>query len=301
VKPVVAFVSARAARGLDEDLPPFEAALRAAGVRMEVVDWDDPTVQWESFDLALLRSTWDYTEHLREFLGWVDATARRTTVLNPPAVVRWNTDKHYLRELARAAVPVPVVPSTFVEPGESAESALDSFLARHDCPEFVVKPSVGANSRDTERHARTRVEPAVAQARRLLDAERSVLLQPYLDSVDRDGETSLIYFAGKFSHAIRKAPVLLHGVAGSPAVGLLAQERITPRVPGADELRVAERVLAALPFETPLYARIDLIRDAGGAPTLLELELTEPSLFLVHAPGAAERFAAAVLEVARTL
>jgi hypothetical protein len=294
VKSVVAFVSARAARGLDEDLRPFEAALQAAGVRMEVVDWDDPTVQWESFDLALLRSTWDYTERLREFLVWVDATARRTTLLNPPSIVRWNTDKHYLRELARAAV--PVVPSTFVEPGESAERALDSFLARHDCPEFVVKPSVSANSRDTERHARTRIESAVAQARRLLDAERSVLLQPYLDSVDRDGETSLIYFAGKFSHAIRKAPVLLHGVAGSPAVGPLVQERITPRVPGVDELRVAEKVFAALPFETPLYARIDLIRDAGGAPTLLELELTEPSLFLVHAPGAAERFAAAVLE-----
>jgi hypothetical protein len=294
VKPVVAFVSARAARGLDEDLRPFEAALQAAGVRMEVVDWDDPTVQWESFDLALLRSTWDYTERLREFLVWVDATARRTTVLNPPAVVRWNTDKHYLRELARAAV--PVVPSTFVEPGESAERALDSFLARHDCREFVVKPSVSANSRDTERHARTRVEPAVAQARRLLDTERSVLLQPYLDSVDRDGETSLIYFGGKFSHAIRKAPVLPPGVAGSPAVRLSAQERITPRVPGADELRVAETVLAVLPFDTPLYARIDLIRDADGAPTLLELELTEPSLFLVHAPGAAERFAAAVLD-----
>jgi O-ureido-D-serine cyclo-ligase len=299
VTPVVAFVSARAARGLDEDLPPFEAAMQSAGVRMEVVDWDDPTVQWESFDLALLRSTWDYTERLREFLVWVDATARRTTVLNPPAVVRWNTDKHYLRELARAAV--PVVPSTFVEPGDSAEQALNSFLARHECPEFVVKPTVSANSRDTERHSRTRVEPAVAQARRLLDAERSVLLQPYLDSVDRDGETSLIYFAGKFSHAIRKAPMLPPGVGGPPTIGLIVRERITPLVPGADELRVAEKALAALSFETPLYARVDLIRDARGAPTLLELELTEPSLFLVHAPGAAERFAAAVLEVARTL
>ena len=96
MKPVVALVTARAARGLDEDLPPLAAALQAAGVRMEVVDWDDPTVDWESFDLALLRSTWDYTERLREFLVWVDATARRTTVLNPPSVVRWNTDKHYL-------------------------------------------------------------------------------------------------------------------------------------------------------------------------------------------------------------
>jgi O-ureido-D-serine cyclo-ligase len=127
------------------------------------------------------------------------------------------------------------------------------------------------------------------------------LLQPYLDSVDRDGETALIYFAGHFSHAIRKGPLLPPGLAGSPAVGLFAAERITPRTPGADELGVADLVLAALPFKAPLYARIDLIRDAGGAPTLLEVELTEPSLFFAHATGAAERFTATVLEVTHTL
>jgi hypothetical protein len=299
LKPVIALITAREARGLDEDLPPLEAAMQAAGVRTEVADWDDPRVEWGSFDLALLRSTWDYIDRLREFLVWVDSTARCTILLNSPSVVRWNTDKHYLAELARAAV--PVVPSTFIEPGESADRALQSFLARHDCPEFVVKPSVGAGSRDTERHVRTRVEPAVSQTRRLLDAKRSVLLQPYLDSVDRDGETALVYFAGKFSHAIRKAPLLPPGLTGSPAVGLFAPEQITPRIPGADELLVADKVLAALPFEMPLYARIDLIRDAAGAPTLLELELTEPSLFLAHAAGAAERLTSAVLELSTTL
>jgi O-ureido-D-serine cyclo-ligase len=141
----------------------------------------------------------------------------------------------------------------------------------------------------------------VAQTQRLLSAERSVLLQPYLNSVDRDGETALIYVAGQFSHAIRKGPLLPPGLAGSPAVGLFAPEKVTPRTPGMDELRVADRVLAALPFAAPLYARIDLIRDATGAPTLLELELTEPSLFFGYATGAAERFTAAALEVASTV
>jgi hypothetical protein len=292
----VALVTTREARDLDEDLPPLEAAMRAVGARTQIVDWHDSQVDWGSFDVALLRSTWDYTECLREFLVWVDATARHTTLLNPPDVVRWNTDKHYLAELARAAV--PVVPSTFVEPGDNAASALHAFLAQHpDTAEFVVKPSVGAGSRDTQRHARTRIEPAIAQAQRLLDAERSVVLQPYLDSVDRDGETALMYFHGRFSHAIRKAALL----KGSPVVGLFAPERIVPRNPGADELRVAEQVLDAIPFATPLYARIDLIRDAAGAPTLLELELTEPSLFFAHASGSAERFTAAVLEVAGTI
>jgi hypothetical protein len=297
MKPLVALVTAREARGLDEDMPLLEAALEAAGARSQMVDWDDAKVDWGAFDLVLLRSTWDYTDRLREFLVWVDAAASRTTLLNPPSVVRWNTDKHYLAELARAGV--PVVPSTFIEPGESADLALHDFLGRHpNSAEFVVKPSVGAGSRDTQRHLRGAVEPAVAQALRLLNAERSVLLQPYLDSVDRDGETALMYFAGQFSHAIRKGPLLPPGLAGSPAVGLFAPEKITSRTPGVDELQVAERVLAALPFSAPLYARIDLIRDGAGAPTLLELELTEPSLFFAHAPGTAERFTSVVLTAA---
>jgi hypothetical protein len=116
-----------------------------------------------------------------------------------------------------------------------------------------------------------------------------VLLQPYLGQVDHHGETALIYFAGRFSHAIRKGPLLRRG--GAPTDALFAAEEITPRMPGADELQVAERALAALPFAAPLYARVDLIPSADARPCLLELELTEPSLFFAQAPGAAERFA----------
>ena len=290
----VALITAREARELDEDLPPLEAALHAAGVRTRVVDWDDADADWASFDVALIRSTWDYTDRLPEFLAWVDSTGHRTALLNPPAVVRWNTDKHYLAELARARV--PVVPSAFLEPGDSAEQGVRDFLAHDNCAEFVVKPCVSAGSRDTQRHARAELGAAIAQARGLLAGDRSVLLQPYLDSVDRDGETSLIFFTGRFSHAIRKGPLLPPGRPGSPAIGLFAPEKIAPRAPGADELRLADQVLAAMPFEAPLYARIDLIRDAAGAPALLELELTEPSLFFAHSAGSAERFAAAVMQ-----
>jgi O-ureido-D-serine cyclo-ligase len=127
----------------------------------------------------------------------------------------------------------------------------------------------------------------------LLDAKRSVLLQPYLERVDRDGETALMFFEGRFSHAIRKGPLLPPG--GAATAGLFAAESITPRVPGTDEMRLAEKVVAALPFGLPLYARVDLIRDDHGAPCLLEVELTEPSLFFAHAAGSAEKFTAAVL------
>ena len=287
----VALVSARAARALDEDLPPLIAAFAALGVTAEICDWDDAAVEWERYEAALLRSAWDYTERLSEFLAWVERTATQTVLLNTPAVVRWNSDKHYLAELSRQGV--PIVPSAFCEPAEDAATVLTQFLARHELPELVVKPAVGAGSRDTRRHGRGALAPILAHMRALLNNRRSVLLQPYLPSVDHAGETALIYLEGAFSHAIRKGPLL---PAGAPATAqLFAPEEIHPRQPGADERAVAEQVLAVLPFPQLLYARIDLIRGEGGEPRLLELELTEPSLFFAHAPGSAAHLARATL------
>jgi glutathione synthase/RimK-type ligase-like ATP-grasp enzyme len=288
---IVALVTARPARGLDEDEPPLHLALQKAGCEVQIVEWDDPKVDWASFDIALLRSAWDYAERITEFLAWVERASGLTRVLNPLPVVRWNTDKHYIAQLAAAGV--ATVPSTFIEPGEDAERAITRFLEVHSHAELVVKPAVGAGSRDTERHRRKSLDAAVAHAKRLLEANRSVLLQPYLGRVDRDGETALMFFEGRFSHAIRKGPLLPPG--GVATTGLFAPESISPRIPGADEMRLAQKILTALPFGIPLYARIDLIRDDEGTPCVLELELTEPSLFFAHAAGSAETFTAAVL------
>jgi len=287
----IALVTARPARGLDEDEPPLHLALQKAGCNVQIAEWDDAQVDWASFDVALLRSAWDYAERVTEFLAWVQRASKLTHVLNPLPVVRWNTDKHYIAQLAAAGV--ATVSSTFVEPGDDADRAIRKCLELHDNAELVVKPAIGAGSRDTERHRRTEPGSAVAHAKRLLNANRSVLLQPYLERVDRDGETALMFFEGRFSHAIRKGPLLPPG--GAATKGLFAAESITPRVPGADEMRLAEKVVASVPFGVPLYARVDLIRDDDGAPCLLELELTEPSLFFAHAAGSAERFTAAVL------
>jgi O-ureido-D-serine cyclo-ligase len=287
----VALVSARAARALDEDLPPLLAAFAASGAHAEVADWDDAGVDWGSFDAALLRSAWDYTERLSEFLAWVQRTASQTLLLNTQAVVQWNSDKHYLAELARQDL--PVVPSGFCEPDQDPRAILEDFLARQGLAELVVKPAVGAGSRDTRRHPRGAGPQILAHMHGLLQKRRSVLLQPYLPSVDRDGETALIYIDGTFSHAIRKGPLLPAGAQATAA--LFAPEEITARIPGEDERAVAERLLAALPFPDLLYARIDLIRGEGGEPRLLELELTEPSLFFAQGAGSAARLAVATL------
>jgi O-ureido-D-serine cyclo-ligase len=283
----IALVTARAAHALDEDLPPLLAALAAQGTAAEAVDWDDERVDWSRFRLALLRSTWDYSARLAEFLGWLDRTAQLMRVLNPPPVVRWSLDKHYLAELRRAGA--AIVPTTFVEPGDDPAAALQRLLHSEAAADIVIKPVVGSGSRDAQRHHRGEADAMTAHVARLLGERRSVLVQPYLERVDDHGETALMYFNGEFSHAIRKGPLLQRGSGSTRA--LFAPEEITPRTPSADELELGTRVLRALPFAPLLYARIDLLRGTDGAPCVLELELAEPSLFFAYAAGAAERFA----------
>lgn len=287
----VALVTARAARALDEDLAPLAAALAAAGAHAEIAEWDDPHIDWARFDAAVLRSAWDYHERLTEFLAWSEQVAGATTLMNPLPVVRWSLDKHYLGELARAGA--PVVPTRYVEPGDDPALRLAEFLAADGCRELVVKPAIGAGSRDARRHGRDDGTGIVGHMTYLLSERRSVMMQPYLDGVDRDGETALMYIDGRFSHAIRKGAMLPSGAPSTAA--LFAPEDIRARSPAADELAAGARILAAVPYPTLLYARVDLLRDRQGAPRLLELELAEPSFYFGHALGSAQRFAAALL------
>lgn len=289
--PRIALATAIAAAGHDEDQQPLLAACAQAGLDAQVLAWDDPTVSWRRFDAVVLRSTWNYTERPARFLAWCERVDRVATLLNPLPVLRWNTDKHYLVDLAAAGV--PIVPSVFVETDCEPLPALQEFLSMHaNAAEFVVKPAVGAGSRDTQRYARDQAFAAANHIGRLLQAGRSVLLQPYLPSVDREGETALLYFDGDFSHAIRKGALLPADDRATDA--LFAPEAITARVPGDDERAIAELALSAMAEQLRLasslaYARVDLIRDDAGAPRLLELELCEPSLFFTHAADAARR------------
>ncbi|HEY2347321.1 MAG TPA: hypothetical protein VGH80_15835 [Xanthomonadaceae bacterium] len=299
----IALATAIAAHALDDDLPPLLRALHAAGMAADVRAWDDPTVAWSRYDLVLLRSTWDYTMRFAEFMAWCERIAQTTRLLNPLDVVRWNTDKRYLAQLE--AIGIPIVPSDFGVPGDDAGALVADCLAAYpDAGEIVIKPTIGAGSRDARRHRRDALDAMREHIRRLLAAGRSVLLQPYLASVDSAGETALMYFDGEFSHAIRKGPLLR--ADEDPTRALFATEHIRARTPGADERALADRVIASLPLlvdsDHPLpYARVDLIRagdgsagdgSAGdGSPCVLELELAEPSVFLDHDAGAAERFA----------
>src|ERR1700733_14188322 len=282
----IALVTARRARALDEDLSPLADALHHAGVEAHIVAWDSAQ-DWAQFDMLLLRSTWDYSARLVEFLNWAERAARLAPLVNNLATIRWNIDKRYFGALAAAGV--PVVPTTFLDPDTDAAAAIERFLVQDQCAELVIKPAVGAGAREAQRHSRGARAAATGHAQRLLAAGHSVLLQPYLPRVDQEGEAALIFFAGEFSHSIRKGP-LLQPDAGA-TTELFAAETISARQAAADELAIARQALTAVPFGLPFYARVDLIRDGQGQPRLLELELIEPSLFFAHAPQAAARFA----------
>jgi glutathione synthase/RimK-type ligase-like ATP-grasp enzyme len=276
----IAFVTCAELLDLDPDDQHAVAALADRGVAVQAVAWDDPLADWSSYDLVVLRSPWDYTERHEQFTAWALTVQH---LVNPATVVEWNIDKRYLAELAAAGI--PVTPTTFVAPSDSWQPPAGD-------GEYVIKPSVSAGSRDTGRYGPASAAEAVAHMRRLQRDGRLVMVQPYLSAVDSHGETALLYFDGVFSHAIRKGP-LLDG-PDSGLEGLYKQEDITPRTATAAELAVGDAVVKTLPAGL-LYARVDLIPDRDGNPLLLELELTEPSLFFGYAENAASRYADAIL------
>jgi len=277
-----------AEKGYEEDLL-LVAALRDRGLDPVIRSWSDPAVDWSAFDLTVIRSTWDYTQRRQEFLDWAAGVPR---LLNPVEVIRPNSDKRYLAGLAEAGL--PIVPTTFFGPDEPVQ------LPSHG--EFVIKPSVGAGAKGAGRFdgdVEADLIDAAAHAKHLQAEGRTVMVQPYLTDVDSVGETALIFIDGKFSHAICKSALLppdaRHSLTepGLASETLFIEETITPRTPSADELALAERVVAQVAAEPLLYARVDLL-PAGDGPVVIEVELTEPSLFLGFDPAAAGRLADAI-------
>ncbi len=280
----VALVTCQRARGLDTDEPLLLAALDGLDLRVQILDWDLPA-DWSAYDLAVIRSTWDYARRHAEFLSWAAATEKLTRLHNPVTMLSWNTDKSYLHQLSEAGL--PVIETTFLAPG----SGLPVAELSHP---IVVKPSVSAGGQDTARYESDELRQARDHVIRLHAEQRTAMVQPYLEAVDANDETALVYIGGAFSHAAAKGALLR---AGAAQAGLFAAETITARVPSPAERALGDATMAWLAgssLGTPLYARIDLLLDADGLPRILEVELTEPSLFLETDAAAADRMAAAI-------
>lgn len=280
----LAWVTAGEARGRDPDEPLVLALLAAAGVAVSVVDWDDDAVEWQTFDRAVIRSPWDYQDRAEDFLRWMTRVEHLTDLRNPVAPMRWSLDKRYLRELSGAGV--PVIPTDVIEPGGAP---------RFPDVAWVVKPSVGAGSRDVVEYRPGQEEQAAVHVAGLHRRGVAALVQPLLESVARDGEWPMVFFGGRFSHTASKRVSLPDP---SRTGELFATESNQPCVATPDQIAVAEQVMAYVHsrFGVLTYARVDLVRNDDGDYLVLEVELVEPSLFLPEGgPDSVRRCAEALL------
>ena len=275
----IGFVTSGEYRDLTPDDRSSRPAFAACGMEVVPVVWTEPMP--ERLDALVLRSTWDYHLHLPEFLRWVaKVEASGLPLWNPPSTVRWNVDKAYLAEVeARGA---RIVPTRFA--GRGSRTSLLALMLEAGWTEAVVKPSVSGGAFETWRAHRT-PEDGARFARQL--AQMDCLVQPLVPELITDGEWSLLFFEGRYSHAVLKRPGPEDFRVQEEFGGLFAAARPSPEV-----VADATRALGATGRET-LYARVDGVLR-GGALELMELELVEPTLFLEASPGAAERFADAV-------
>lgn len=280
---------------LADDDRSLVAGFRAAGVEASPQVWDDPDVDWHAFDAVVLRSTWDYANRRDEFVAWAHAVPH---LVNAPAVVEWNTDKHYLKELAEDGV--ATIETLWLDPSKHLTSqAIHTRLPAFG--DFVIKPTISAGARDTIRYRESSAAArgaAILHARGLLRAGRHVMVQRYFEKVDTVGETCLVFLAGEFSHAVRKEAMLQRDQAPTSS-GYQREVMRTAEATDA-EMDLALRTLEAASGRLGVsaadlaYARVDMLPDDEDVPHLLELELVEPALFFENDDRATERFVRAI-------
>ena len=268
-------------------------ALVARGAEVDARPWD-ARADWASYHRLVLRSCWNFHHRPQEFLLWVDEVKERHdgSLRNAPALVRWSVDKRYLQDLD--AHGVAIVPTIWVNVGDGeAVPNLDELIAAEGWTGgAVVKPAISATAHETWRVAADDGPSHQARFEALLDKSPSgVMVQPFLPEIQEDGEWSLVFLGGEFSHAVVKRPAdgdfrVQHDFGGTV-------ERRDPEASLIEEARAVLRAAARATnteVDEILYARVDgIVRNAGLL--LMELEVIEPMLFFSHAPGAAARMA----------
>jgi glutathione synthase/RimK-type ligase-like ATP-grasp enzyme len=268
-------------KGVDDpDNPRLFAALGDLELSADLVVWDDDSVAWDDYDLAVIRSTWDYSARRAEFLAWA---RDRSRLENPLSIIEYSSDKHYLADLEARGL--GVIPSRFCAVGETPDFHFG------DLGDFVVKPCVGAGSRQVARYRPEETDAAARHVSALHDEGRDVLLQPYVHSVDTLGERAVIFIDGKFSHAMTKGAML--NVAPEDRDFLFRRKQMSLAKAEADAVHCATEVLSTLGLSDLLYARVDLVATVAGW-LVMELELVEPALYVTYDDEAAGKLAAAI-------
>lgn len=263
--------------GIHPDDAHLAGALTRLGIEPVACTWSDPSVDWSGFDAVLIRTTWDYFQRYDEFLRWLDCLPVPT--INAPALLRWNCDKRYLLELAQLGVDIV--------PGRIASAkGLSAILAGMTGLDLVVKPTVSGGAWNTVRGVAgdSDFEHAVAS----LPPTHDYLVQAFVPEIARDGEWSLLFFDGRFSHAVLKRAATGEFRVQTQFGGSI--EQVEPDAAMLASARQTLAAVAALGHSDHAYARVDGV-VVQGRFRLMELEMIEPALFLAQRPDAAERFA----------
>ena len=260
-----------------------EPILHEMGWTVETVSWRDEVVDWAKYRLVILRTTWDYFDFLPEFLAKIEFIASKTPIANPLPIIRWNADKVYLKELESKGI--RIVPTSW---GQSLQSTTNirRFFDEFSADELIIKPTISAGACETFRLTKN------SDLQPVLDAfsNRPFMVQPFIDSVVNEGEYSIFYFGGKYSHTILKTPKTDDFRVQEEHGGIITA------VPRSEELiKISENILSKI-NEPLLYARVDLVKNEQGEFCLMELELIEPALYLRMDPNAPKRFAEAINE-----
>ncbi len=268
----IAVVTSSNAAEMSEDDPILLTALERAGHESVHWRWDDSSVDWQSADVALIRSTWDYFTRMSEFETWIEETRGKVRFVNDVEILTWNIDKHYLVELAEAGL--AVIPTQIVD--EAGLAAAAEKVWQSDAS-VIIKPVVSGGSWGLH-HLQSGEAIAVDPA------QGPWLVQAYVPSIVEAGELSVILLGGEVSHGIRKLPK-----PGDIRVQREFGAREIVETPSEEACALAKAVLQACPG-TPVYARADMV-EREGRLELMEMELLEPELFFTLVPEAADRLA----------
>lgn len=280
----IAYVSCVELPEPDIDEQPLIDGLALGGHEGVVAAWDDDSVDWAGFDLVIVRATWNYAHHVEAFVAWIDRVDLVTTLLNPAATMKWNLHKGYLCELSDAGV--PIIPTAFVDRGMAMSVA--EIADREGWGKIVIKPTISAGSFGTKVFDLEGGDGEGAQ--RFFDemvAQRDMMVQRYMPSVDTIGETALVVIDGELTHAIEKRPRFDD-----------QEEEVYLREEISDEMRAFVKKVLDASGKEYLYARVDVIPDDDGSMMLSELEMLEPSLFFPFSRHAVDVFVRGVGKLA---
>ena len=269
---------------LEQEL--LKSAFEAQGLKVDITYWDNPSYEWQKTRSILFRTIWDYFERFDEFWEWVEQVKTKTTLINSYELIKWNIDKHYLRDLKNNDI--QVVPTYFADKGNNI--SLQEIANLNDWKHIVIKPAISASAFNTYKITNDEIEQKEQLFHELLQTH-DMLVQPFFPTISELGEASLMVFGGKFTHAILKK-----AKAGDFRVQDDFGGTVHDYNPTQEEIKFAEKVFQSC-TSLPIYGRVDIVWDSNKHIYLSELEIIEPELWIRNRPESANKIAEAVNKI----